>query len=936
MSEVRTTNPFLSHSGDPPFYLKRQSSSESNRELELEAFPRDRTAYYSRDRPGLLRATTNGSSADDFRSVIDDLTVENKRLRARLRQLEAAQGSNMEDEKLFEVKVHGLSADKRRELEEKLQAFAASIHSSGGTQSTRQSSVQRPYPNPGHDSVHASSSTSNSRRVDSAYASISTSEAKPFSSSKVGALERALAPSRTSRQRHIRSFLQDIPEGLFPRYSPVLTEKAKQKLVVKRLEQLFTGRHSPHTNGHGHSLQQQEISNSAARADREESEGVGKATPPEGLREAQMLPVEMEVGKLSRKDSLIQPDISQVATLMEDSNSSSLEGVEQRPTRPLDLDPDRAQTSTENINYIRHLGISTAETPDPDPQDAPADAEGWVYLNLLINMAQLHIINVTPDFVRSAISNLSSKLQLSPDGSKIRWRGGTEGTQLSSESGADSGPNGSSPNDSDDLDGHSSKRRKVCPSPRQEIARGHALQSERHPVSLTIPLKPSTERSSQFYYKPLFKHHHSSQESTSNEDSISPPSYHLRDDSATGKASQSNRPGHTSVPGSSRKKTRRTVAPMIFYDGAPFYVDLSGDLGDNSTETPSTQMEDGGPNGEVCAVGCDGGGPARPIQPRTASGSKLEFRPFKDHLRYAELSGSAPRPRSPSDHVGEDGMDDDIHFSPQWSSDFPKQKASLQHLDATGLGGTRPADHFAVTVETRRAKLDSGASTTLSRFSAPSRKTRNFLHRVSKSSLRAVKTANDNSATDAITSRLAMLNSGSSSSASSCPSPDERLNPTELPVKTEVVATRLHHLEPSDLPPPAFYFPPFSDSEDSEDASDSDFSESDIDVPTLRRRPAREFDLHIPSPEQRDMPMELGIDNRQSSGRHEDNEGDDQDKTKMLVGPEDIEPQMSIGDSEHEAQRNLVDELPIGSSAATVGGGRGVSGGTDSAVGSPQ
>src|SRR6478736_10420702 len=86
------------------------------------------------------------------------------------------------------------------------------------------------------------------------------------------------------------------------------------------------------------------------------------------------------------------------------------------------------------MNYIRHLDLLS---PDILPgqqsiQDIHLNAEGWVSLNLLYNLAQLHLINVTPDFVRSAVLEISTKFQLSTDGHKIRWRGGSKDTKFSS------------------------------------------------------------------------------------------------------------------------------------------------------------------------------------------------------------------------------------------------------------------------------------------------------------------------------------------------------------------------------------------------------------------------------------------------------------------------------------------------------------------------
>lgn len=119
------------------------------------------------------------------------------------------------------------------------------------------------------------------------------------------------------------------------------------------------------------------------------------------------------------------------------SPSDLASAAEQRPTRLKDLDPDRVQVPSENMYYIRHLGLvppelladATQAVPDVNP-----DSEGWVYLNLLCNLAQLHMVNVTPSFVRLAVSEISTNFQLSPDGNRIRWRGGSEGTRFSSDS----------------------------------------------------------------------------------------------------------------------------------------------------------------------------------------------------------------------------------------------------------------------------------------------------------------------------------------------------------------------------------------------------------------------------------------------------------------------------------------------------------------------
>ncbi|PNP37236.1 hypothetical protein TGAMA5MH_10867 [Trichoderma gamsii] len=49
-------------------------------------------------------------------------------------------------------------------------------------------------------------------------------------------------------------------------------------------------------------------------------------------------------------------------------------------------------------------------------------------------MAQLQMSNITPDFVRKAVLGMSARFQLSPDRRKIRWRGGTDEIEFSSDS----------------------------------------------------------------------------------------------------------------------------------------------------------------------------------------------------------------------------------------------------------------------------------------------------------------------------------------------------------------------------------------------------------------------------------------------------------------------------------------------------------------------
>ena len=347
------------------------------------------------------------SDSEDYRSVIDDLTVQNKKLKQRLRMYEKLHRPYLQRDKLFEVRVYGLPAHRKRELEATLQSFAARLDAN----------LEKPLPLPSSVGTYpsldstataykqSSSFTLYSRPLDSAYASMSAS------GQTSGSLPRCKGfhePERRrqslgGKERNIHSYLQDIPEGIWPRRLPDMTEKAKKRLVVRKLEQLFTGTGAS-TGLHSQSLQQEEVSQSAAKADRTATEARGYKISAEGVREARILPTNTAISADLPNDTTSSSH-GRFCEEAEGSrsggtNTSSDRTPDQRPTRPLDLDPCRAQVPAENIQYIRHLGLASplrcATLQSEDMQD-------WVYLNLLTSMAQLHTINVTPEFVRMAV-----------------------------------------------------------------------------------------------------------------------------------------------------------------------------------------------------------------------------------------------------------------------------------------------------------------------------------------------------------------------------------------------------------------------------------------------------------------------------------------------------------------------------------------------------
>ena len=828
--------------------------------------------------------------------MIDDLTVQNRKLKQRLRKYEASYNTQLEKDILFEVKIHGLSAKKKRQLEETLRSFAASIDGSSDI-SAKANFHQISVP-----SKNTPLSSTRSRPVDSAYASMSTSGPTSASTLYLDGRDRNAPDQQSKTDQNIQSFLRDIPEGLQPKHSLVMIERQKKKLVVRRLEQLFTGKKGLAAGDHSQSLQQQEVSDSAAMMDRAAS---SKRPSGEGIREAHILPYEMEI---DNKNSAKLGEDSSLETSADDSPESFLE---QRPTRPLDLDPDRAQIPSDNADYLRHLGVSAPSFENDISGDVEADSDGWIYLNLLINMAQLHIINVTADFVRSAVADVSDKFQLSRDGRKIRWRGGTDGTRFTSDSGTSSGQDGS-PMDSNSLDEADRKRRKT------DVGRFVSV-----PINISDQKASSRAHQQTFLqYTPLFHHQESSSErATSSGDSESPldcgPGY--ADDSRTGRASRvphlRSRGSHSM---SGRRARRRSDGPIVFYSNAQFFTDLSGDRGTISTPLHETGVgKDGYSNHSRDALGYTPRSSAPNIS-RTPSGSLLPFRPFKDYSKgFDPFQTSETRPKTP-DLLDDEGSDIDICLALGASPSAPAK--SPVTFDATGLGGTQPADHFAVAVKTRRTILNNTTQGKLSKFSAPGLRSRRFFHTIPNSSLEMFQQS-DCANSEEITRGLA------SHHASSPPK-----NHEDFPVRTEIVSAQFFRLQPSALPPPMGYHATLSSSADSDSAANSDDTSSS-GISYLRGQKPFIPRLHNIVPASRALPAQEFTEKEQVSGEMQDDESDDDESDDsdasidLLASARQADPK-TIAKREEELERQGVqklEQLPAGISQASVDGGSGFS-----------
>jgi hypothetical protein len=205
-----------------------------------------------------------------------------------------------------------------------------------------------------------------------------------------------------------------------------------------------------------------------------------------------------------------------------------------------------------------------------DQEDA--DPQGYVYLNLLTNMAQLHTMSVTLPFVKQAIRTFSNCLELNEDGTKVRWLTGLDHIKpdrLSTNKNKDVdtiGSGGSSENTSgsgaSEISSTGDKQSDFSPSnpSAESIQNSKNFASEYiTPSSLTssnTSNQQTKSTSSIAHYRPVLIHR-----SSSSEDETS-------------------------------SETDQHDGPVIYYEGGLFCTDLSRDVitdDDKQTHSPGTR-----------------------------------------------------------------------------------------------------------------------------------------------------------------------------------------------------------------------------------------------------------------------------------------------------------------------------------------------------------
>ncbi|KAI7552130.1 hypothetical protein KC317_g13830, partial [Hortaea werneckii] len=344
--------------------------------------------------------------------------------------------------------------------------------------------------------------------------------------------------------------------------------------------------------------------------------------------------------------------------------------IEQRPTRPLDLDPHRAQVPDENIRYMRHLGFSP-----PYPSNSPIDDHGWVYLNLVVNMAQLHTVNVTMDFVRKALSEYSDRFEISQDGRKVRWKGHKNRARKASSVDA------SEEQTSGEITDEQSPRK------RPKLMSQATTRSKTSQARGGATARSGVDGNNKLMYTPMFFHKDSTDEDSSEEE--------LEDDSAEsafpqiagGESSAMTSSGNPlSLAVKKSKKKNDDDGPIIFYNNARFCTDLSGERMPEGNKQPI-------PYNKVDATPL-----GRP--------QRLQEKPVEKRGPL-ESAGNLPEPMDLSDNPIP--AEKELTFppaSPLSSEPLRQPDEKPIKLEVTGIGGVCPADNFAIKVKSIHGRFD--------------------------------------------------------------------------------------------------------------------------------------------------------------------------------------------------------------------------------------
>ena len=737
-------------SDGPPFYLQRALADGVSPQPmptdQLSSRPGQASQPAPLSRSLLSRLELSENDPNTFRDIIDDLTVQNKKLKRQLKRYERDRSLGMAHNGCFEVKVQHLSPDKKQELEAILQQFASTIPPvpfasedaliPSNTRPNQQSidPTHKPSPSP---SLYT-------KGLDSAYASISATgmtnktTSVPNGRANIRSRKAGWLPTSDSEQQ-----LKLVRE---------ISDCSKQRDIVHRLEQLFQdgfARGEPSPPNRTASVPPQSVDQNERLAPRVKGASaaqVDEHTPSTTVNSNQL---DFENTQQGQQDP---------PSLPQDLQSS------QDPGRPYDHGSDIADP-----NFQSNAGHQLSAA-SPVSESSPDAGYEWVYLNLLGNMAQLHLFNVTPEFVRAAIHEVSVRLVLSDDGRKVRWRDDMEMNTITQNGLLNPTVTGrlvaspirlgERPNN-DPL-----KKVKEVPIDNLERARPGISSNRRDirssksadppPASLSTKSKTSKQP-----YKPLFRHSKRQLRNIDQDENASLDS--------SSSYSSAEEPAEVADVCSNALETPQN-GRLIFFNRDPFFLDLSADA-------PNTDRNDHPLYESVTPNALGQQQRWSDLSPETETKMTWAF-PQTDSPELVSGEGSH---RSSLPLTIHDGIATSSH-------DEIDQGHRHIPFEASGIGGVQPEDNFAIDVETR---LSSASPSRIPTDEPPP-------SRILRSLLPPRK-------------RLTEFSSASPPKSQGQPR-----------YQTRILSAKTTPLSPSPLPPPSYVYPTASTESDSEDDDDSD------------------------------------------------------------------------------------------------------------------
>ncbi|GAA6049479.1 hypothetical protein JCM3770_007359 [Rhodotorula araucariae] len=376
-------------------------------------------------------------SEQSFRDIVDELTLQNQRLKARLKRFESARvPTNLRNERLFEVRFFdGLPKQRRREIESFLTDYVQTLSSSASSGDLVSSSSRVNATGESSNHGHTESTSS----LGATLRSLRSSERELLGREALlaaggggapsGARSASGSGSGSGSGLRKRSRETELPPAMEPLGATPVPTMPDPPALLRRPTDIFpperdvlaapsfSGVEPRSTMGTGSGMRISDPTTKKRKRAHDSPEAATSPERPQRVRRA----VSREGSMSSSTSGTPDPErlefliVEMIERLFSESLPTDAQDPSQSPPpNPLHSEPQPlpAQSLT-NTAYLRAMLES---------EEAHARG-GWLYLNLVSTMAAMHRLNVSIGTVRHALRTKSSLIEVSEEGNKIRWKG---------------------------------------------------------------------------------------------------------------------------------------------------------------------------------------------------------------------------------------------------------------------------------------------------------------------------------------------------------------------------------------------------------------------------------------------------------------------------------------------------------------------------------